>query len=153
MESISWELALKPDILQHNNITFTQVENISWELALKPGYHNTIVPYIINTRPGNNGLSQKALSPVVCLARGKHPLPPKGTLARGMSRPGNTPTSGSPEVLCPRGTQGFGNASHFELTAGITAVTQGWRRSPAVACWASDHWVASSNPLWGKFRH
>ena len=26
-------------------------------------------------------------------------------------------------------------------------------RSPAVACWASDHWVASSNPLRGKFRH
>ena len=29
----------------------------------------------------------------------------------------------------------------------------GRRRSPAVACWASDHWVASSNPLRGKFRH
>ena len=28
----------------------------------------------------------------------------------------------------------------------------GGRRSPAVACWASDHWVASSNPLRGKFR-
>ena len=27
------------------------------------------------------------------------------------------------------------------------------RRSPAVACWASDHWVASSNPLRDKFRH
>ena len=29
----------------------------------------------------------------------------------------------------------------------------GGRRSPAVVCWASDHWVASSNPLRGKFRH
>ena len=29
----------------------------------------------------------------------------------------------------------------------------GGRRSPAVACWASDHWVASSNPLRGKFRY
>ena len=29
----------------------------------------------------------------------------------------------------------------------------GGRRSPAVACWASDHWVASSNLLRGKFRH
>ena len=29
----------------------------------------------------------------------------------------------------------------------------GRRRSPVVACWASDHWVASSNPLRGKFRH
>ena len=29
----------------------------------------------------------------------------------------------------------------------------GGRRSPVVACWASDHWVASSNPLRGKFRH
>ena len=29
----------------------------------------------------------------------------------------------------------------------------GGRRSSAVACWASDHWVANSNPLRGKFRH
>ena len=29
----------------------------------------------------------------------------------------------------------------------------GGRRSPAVVCWASDHWVASSNSLRGKFRH
>ena len=29
----------------------------------------------------------------------------------------------------------------------------GGRRSPAVACWASDHWVACSNPLRDKFRH
>ena len=29
----------------------------------------------------------------------------------------------------------------------------GGRRSPAVACCASDHWVVSSNPLRGKFRH
>ena len=29
----------------------------------------------------------------------------------------------------------------------------GGRRSPVVVCWASDHWVASSNPLRGKFRH
>ena len=29
----------------------------------------------------------------------------------------------------------------------------GGRRSPAVACWASDHWVASLSPLRGKFRH
>ena len=30
---------------------------------------------------------------------------------------------------------------------------KGRHHSPAVACWASDHWVASSNPLRGKFRH
>ena len=35
----------------------------------------------------------------------------------------------------------------------ITIGELGGRRSPAVACWASDHWVASSNPLRGKFRH
>ena len=29
----------------------------------------------------------------------------------------------------------------------------GGRRSPVVTCWDSDHWVASSNPLRGKFRH
>ena len=33
----------------------------------------------------------------------------------------------------------------------ILQCTLGGRRSPAVACWASDHWVASSNPLRGKF--
>ena len=32
-------------------------------------------------------------------------------------------------------------------------ICPGGRRSPAVACWASDHWVASSNPLRGKFCH
>ena len=35
----------------------------------------------------------------------------------------------------------------------ITIIFIGGRRSPAVACWDSDHWVASSNPLRGKFRH
>ena len=29
----------------------------------------------------------------------------------------------------------------------------GGRRSQVVTCWASDSWVASSNPLGGKFRH
>ena len=33
----------------------------------------------------------------------------KGALARGMTRPGKALTSAPPEVLCPRGTQGFGN--------------------------------------------
>ena len=35
----------------------------------------------------------------------------------------------------------------------FSTVAAGGRRSPAVACWASDHWVASSNPLRGKFCH
>ena len=35
----------------------------------------------------------------------------------------------------------------------IPRAARGGRRSPAVACWASDHWVASSNPPRGKFRH
>ena len=53
-------------------------------------------------------------------------------------------------------------ASHFDLTSynhnnnnNTTQNNQnetiGVRRSPAVACWASDHWVASLNPLRGKF--
>ena len=29
----------------------------------------------------------------------------------------------------------------------------GGHRIPAVVCWASDHWVGSSNPIRGKFRH
>ena len=35
----------------------------------------------------------------------------------------------------------------------LLALAKRRARSPAVACWASDHWVASSNPLRGKFRH
>ena len=35
----------------------------------------------------------------------------------------------------------------------LSSKVVGGRRSPAVACWASDHWVASSNPLRGMFRH
>ena len=35
----------------------------------------------------------------------------------------------------------------------LSALWTGGRRSPAAACWASDHWVASLNPLRGKFRH
>ena len=33
------------------------------------------------------------------------------------------------------------------------SLPHGGRRSPAVACWASDHWVVSSNPLRGKIRN
>ena len=40
-----------------------------------------------------------------------------------------------------------------EFHFGFPVGTLGGRRSPAVACWASDHWVASSNPLRGKFQH
>ena len=39
---------------------------------------------------------------------------------------------------------------HFYLDA---LVSVGGHRSPAVACWASDYLVASSNPLRGKIRH
>ena len=39
-------------------------------------------------------------------------------------------------------------SAHFPMRA-----REGGRRSPAVACWASDHRVASSNPLRGMFRH
>ena len=42
---------------------------------------------------------------------------------------------------------------HSELEGHFQYFQEGGRRSPAVACWASDHWVASSNPLRGKFRH
>ena len=40
-----------------------------------------------------------------------------------------------------------------EHTALDSNTNNGGRRSPAVACWASDHCVASSNPLRGKFGH
>ena len=39
---------------------------------------------------------------------------------------------------------------HETFNKSTSRNTGGGRRSPAVACWASDHWVASSNPLgWG----
>ena len=47
--------------------------------------------------------------------------------------------------------------SNFVDGCDLNYILQTWhmggRPSPAVACWASDHWVASSNPLRGKFRH
>ena len=51
-----------------------------------------------------------------------------------------------------------GNSSSFNNYRPISILPVfskilGGRRSPAIACWASDHWVASSNPLRGKFRH
>ena len=42
---------------------------------------------------------------------------------------------------------------HYRLPMPYSPPPRGGRLSPAVACWASDHWVASSNPLRGKFRH
>ena len=40
-----------------------------------------------------------------------------------MSRPGKAPTSGSPEVLCRRGTQGFGNLPEDRPGLGETPYT------------------------------
>ena len=43
--------------------------------------------------------------------------------------------------------------ANIKETTKVFILLLGGRRSPAVVCWASDHWVASSNPLRGKFRH
>ena len=40
-----------------------------------------------------------------------------------MARPGKAPTSGPPEVLCPRGTQGFGNLPKDRPGLGETTYT------------------------------
>ena len=45
----------------------------------------------------------------------------------------------------------FAVAGDREAVISISFI--GGRCSPAVVCWASDHWVPSSNPLRGKFRH
>ena len=45
------------------------------------------------------------------------------------------------------------NSVYIDIICIVIHIYTGGRRSPAVACWASDHWVASSNPLRGKFRH
>ena len=47
----------------------------------------------------------------------------KGALARGMTRPGKAPTSAPPEVLCPRGTQGFGNLPRDRPGLGLGETT------------------------------
>ena len=45
----------------------------------------------------------------------------------------------------------IGDLKHHDLQVFFIAskYLSGGRRSPAVACWASDHWVASSNLLGG----
>ena len=55
-----------------------------------------------------------------------------------------------PTALCT--VQSLNMVSKYKVRI-YSKSTIGGRRSPAVACWASDHWVASSNPLRGKFRH
>ena len=47
----------------------------------------------------------------------------------------------------------FMRMSYIHAYVVCSCVCRGGRRSPAVAFWASDHWVASLNPLRGKFRH
>ena len=47
----------------------------------------------------------------------------KGTLTRDMAHPGKAPTSAPPEVLCPRGTQGFGNLPKDRPSLGETTNT------------------------------
>ena len=86
MESIPWELALKPVYYIHNTTSCILVENISWELALKPGYYTIIVQYtlILSVR----GITVfRAHS---TLTRGRHPLPRSS--AHLKSRPGKAPT-------------------------------------------------------------
>ena len=37
----------------------------------------------------------------------------------------------------------------MRITENVVCISLSGRRSPAVACWASDQWVPSSNPLGG----
>ena len=39
---------------------------------------------------------------------------------------------------------------YHQMYCYITCTFEGGHRSPAVACWASDHWVASVEPTQGK---
>ena len=70
--------------------------------------------YIVRIPPTK---AREVLSSGVWLARGKHPLPLRN------SRPGKAPTSGPPEVLCPRGAQGFGNLPKDRPGLGETTYT------------------------------
>ena len=83
-----------------------------------------------------------------------------GVSLAGIS-PAYPPHPGSRDMVmwpywCPDGTyQCQGLAVSLAVCQLWPCLTpgSGGRRSPAVACWASDHWVAISNPLRGKFRH
>ena len=90
MESISWELALKPGILHTQYNIVIMVESISWELALKPGYYTIIVQYtLISSVRGTTVFCAHTI-----LARGRHPLPRSS--AHLKSRLGKTPTYRAP---------------------------------------------------------
>ena len=90
----------------HSTISFIPVESISWELALKPGYYTIIVPYtsILFTRVIT------VFRAHTTLARGRHPLPHSS--AHLKSRPGKASTYRalpSRPKSTPRRSQGFGN--------------------------------------------
>ena len=79
-------LAFKPVYYIHSTISFMPVESISWELALKPGYYTIIVQYksILFVR----GIT--VFRAHTTLARGRHPLPRSS--AHLKSRPGKAST-------------------------------------------------------------
>ena len=86
---------------------------------------------------------------------GSHPLigGPVGSHPLIGGPVGSLPLIGVRLGLIPSSEVRLGLIPSSEVRLGLIPSSEGGRRSPAVACWASDHWVASSNPLRGKFRH
>ena len=96
------------------------MESISCELALKPAIiHNCLTTHVRGTVANPKRHSRPGYASP---GESTH-FRPKGTLAWGMARPGKAPTSGSPEDLHPRGTQGFGNLPEDRSGLGETPYT------------------------------
>ena len=160
MKSASWQLALKPIILQYVNNTFIHVESTSCLLALKPSYYTIIVQYTIFTvRPENNRLLRYGTLargnthfPLINfprtsgLARGKHPHSAHLCLTR------------SPHLRRPHG---FGNRPISRPGVGKLPTRQSMSSLWSPGCllpnsqlgWVSPYGDEVSPPLSGQIRY
>ena len=77
--------------------------------------------------------------------------PPQGYTCYSHTRPLKSSTclrASSHSIHIPTRLRASSHSMHTQNTnCNSQDQTLGGCRSPAVACWASDHWVASSNPL------
>ena len=101
------------------------------------------IPFHVNIRLALNIEQTSVLCDI-------HGPPPRTTKPRSSTYSAGHPRGSAPISGPDLGAHLWRHTSPHELTL---TTHLGGRRNPAVACWASDHWVASSNLLRGKFRH
>ena len=123
-----------------------------------------LLPREVTVSPGDSMVQVRDLGDMKLRARGPFPLPMVVTLSPGDSTVQVRDLRARGPFMLPRdvtvspgdSTVQVSDLGDMKLRARgpfLLPRMGGGRRSPAVACWASDHWVASSNPLRGKFRH